>query len=91
MQRLLKDNKIFEEKKKKNRDCDGGVPKETAGEVGLESHVGCVRMSHREGSWEDPGAGGGEREGHSLERVHAEGHVHPRAVGQEGGERRLLK
>lgn len=29
--------------------------------------------------------------GHSLERVHAKGHVHARAVGQEGGEGCLLK
>lgn len=29
--------------------------------------------------------------GHSLERVHAKGHVHAWAVGQEGSEGRLLK
>lgn len=29
--------------------------------------------------------------GHSLERVHAKGHIHAWAVGQEGSEGRLLK
>ena len=59
-------------------------PRETPGEVRL------VRMSCRGGSSEAPGARCG-REGHSLERVHAEGHVHAWAVGQEGSEGRLLK
>lgn len=55
--------------------------RETPGEAGP------VRLSHREGSWEDTGGG----EGHSLERVHAKGHVHARAVRQEGSKRRLLE
>lgn len=57
---------------------------ETPGEVGP------VKMSHREGSWSSGGGPGGG-EGHSLERVHAKGHVHARAVGQEGSEGCLLK
>lgn len=46
-----------------------------------------MRMSHREGSSEDTGGG----EEHSLERVHAKGHVHARAVRQEGSKGCLLK
>ena len=51
-----------------------------------------VRASHGEDSREDPGAGGTwQGRGHSLERVHAKGHVHAGAVGQEGSQGCLLK
>lgn len=51
-----------------------------------------VRASRGEGYPEDPGAGGtGQGRGHSLERVHAKGHVHAGAVGQEGSQGCLLK
>lgn len=43
-----------------------------------------------QGSWGGSGAGGTWR-GKSLERVHAKGHVHAWAVGQEGRQGRLLK
>ena len=51
-----------------------------------------MTVFHCKGSWEGPGAGGtwkGER--HSLERVHAKGHIHAWAVRQEGRQGRLLK
>lgn len=52
-----------------------------------------MRTSHRKGSSEDlelvAWVLAGER--HSLERVHAQGHIHARAIGQEGSEGCLLK
>lgn len=64
----------------------GGVPRDPG-------RGGPVRMSHGEDpSWGPEAVGGGlGAEGHSLERVHAKGHVHARAVGQEGSQGRLLK
>lgn len=65
-------------------DPEKGVPRDTKrGACGTAPGEMPVGSSRGRESW--------GREGHSLERVHAKGHVHAGAVGQEGSEGRLLK
>lgn len=75
------------------RNCSGGhrggIPRHTR-RVGTCEDIPQGRLLGRSWSWWGAGHPGGD-EGHSLERVHAKGHVHARAVGQEGSEGRLLK